>query len=111
MRDNVETMSRAEWKDKTQEIGQQKDELSTIMSHFEYEAILELNRKLSKRKQKRAAIRKRKEDRKFRKERTLELSIEKEKLIDQALEDERKVLEMELEVSDTNTFLKSLFFF
>lgn len=97
MSQNVETMSRLEWKEKTQEIGKEKDELGCLMSRFDSDVIVELNKKLAKRKQKRAAIRRRKDDLKFRREQEFEEMKEQERVIDERLEEERKHIEIEQE--------------
>lgn len=61
LRENVATMSTAEWKEKTIEIGQQKEEFSALLSQFDDTSILEhLQKTIKRRKHKRLLNRQRK---------------------------------------------------
>ncbi|GLV44316.1 hypothetical protein CBL_12388 [Carabus blaptoides fortunei] len=61
LKENVATMSSAEWKQKTIEIGQQKDEFTALLSQFDDSSVLEQLRKtLNKRKKKRLSHKRKK---------------------------------------------------
>lgn len=68
LRENVANISTFEWKQKTIEIGQQKDEFSALLSQFDDSSVLEqLHKAVRKRKHKRSLIRQRKINRNNRK--------------------------------------------
>lgn len=110
LRQNVATISSAEWKEKTVEIGQQKDEFTSLLSQFEDPSVLDQLRKaINKRKRKRISQKRKKIARKEEHEETLKNRRAQHDVIDNWLEkmkeDAEKAKKEDLLKKDTDCIL------
>lgn len=107
LRVNVATISSTEWKEKTIEIGQQKDEFTALLSQFDDSSILDQLRKtLNKRKRKRISQKRKKQARKEELADTLKNRQLVHKAIDQWLENMKADVEKAKKVFQRYVFIR-----